>query len=709
MKGIFNRYLKKLLVFLFVVGVGCVMGYSKTETASIEKKVKAVSLKSAKEEKTAIFSDSSFRNIVYTELSIKKNTDIEEVKKKMAHTKVLKISTTPSHPISSLDDLKYFTELETLYIDFYPYQENRIQDYSGIVQAPNLKVVYLENQNIDSLSFIKELPNLKELYLIQCDITDISELKGMVQLEHLSLYGNCISDITPLKGLEHLIELSLNENTGKIKDTKALYSLKSMQDLGLSNCGIHDIEFVRNMPDLRALNINNNDVYDLSPLEGHTKIERLGIRSNQLTDISVVKEMHKLYDLAVDDNDITDISCFTDLYELTSLGISDNDITDISVLSNKNKLFFVNYGRNYAKDITPLFHVPLVLFDESEKRLKKETFDWMKAAETWIEENYKELEAYLVEDISIGDLNEDGIMDVGIVFSDMYLKQNNKNTTKKEKQSKAIRVTEEQWEKYDYGESQKIVILLGKEEGDFQEFKTKFSIDHFYSGGIRQKTYRGLLIANGYLAIQKDWGNRERTVETTFYKYNNSSLKKIQMNLIYDDRGAVGYRVRLIKYPSEDIQSYAYALKEEYNYECVSLDEIDKLTGAPFFDLSEGGYYYFKELRRTNMTSEQALDKVFEELPIIQKKLKISVPQKALQRKKEIDYTTESKENCERLVGVKVPDYYYSIGNNKIILYYNNYKKIEDNWVHEIKINNKKSNEKTIYIRDRDGKIIFYK
>lgn len=667
------------------------------------------------EENRSVFQDDGLRGSVCMALGLDEGISEEELLKEMSEVESLELGHKPEAPIKSLADLKYMPNLKSLDLSFYSETPFLPTDLTGIEEASGLEVINIYEQELKDLSFAGKLPKLKELYLIKCNITDISGLEEATGLERLSLYGNQISDATPLGSLINLVELSLNENGTELNHYDVLSGLTKMQDLGLSECGLLDIAFVNGMPELKGLNVNSNRISDLSPLRGHGDLERLGFRSNLVTDIAVLAELGKLFDLAMDDNRIEDISAIAGLKELTYLGISDNPVTDISVLKKLDKLFTLNLGRDTVKDITPLMNIPLLTFYFSEVQLAEESTMWEELAVDWIQENHSDMEAYVIEDICTGDLNRNGVSDMVFVYSELLPDQEEEGAARTwEEPHVPLRLDgEEAWKNdFYYGERYLIILLSGK-DGSFRQLETDIQPMGALMGGVRGDPYRGMLVADGYLAVQEAWGSRSGATETVYYKYRKGGLEQVQINSVGDDNFAYGYDVCITRFPSGKVDYYAYALDRDYNYVPVCLNGLDQLKGVPRISLYNGSYNYFEEPRETSLNPEEALERVKEELVTVLEELEISLPLLSEPTKVDIGYPSGLKKNLELLKGVSLPDYYYQYGEEKvsdIIIYYNMYGMNEKEAVHEILINYWNSSfehhsVKSVYVSDTDGTV----
>lgn len=677
-----------LLAFLVMSLAGCRRTWPEGEAGSGTQRESGLEetageesgAETSSQEDEALFADAGFGQVVCSYLSIPEDATDEEKKEIMAGVTFLRLSGKVDQPVRSLEDLHYFTSLETLEISYYDWEEEAgIADLSGIGLAKKLKTIYMENQSLEEMSFLEHLTELKELYLPNCGIRDISQLEALPGLERLSLYGNEVADISALGKLTNLVELTLNENKARLEDYSVLAKLTRLEDVGLSQCGIRDIEFVRMMPELKGVNFNYNEIEDLSPLEGNKKLERIGAVYNNISDISVLSGLTRLYDVALDGNHITDLSPLKNLQALNSLGISGNPAVDVSFLEDKEELFWLNISDMPLEDVKPVFHVPLLCFNGRDGLEGDEAHaELTETAEKWLGKHLQEIAYYYLEDVVTGDMDRDGGSDLGIVVSELIpSEENSADNGKDMDRLEPSRIESEELGERDYlyGERRLFLLLSGK-DGSFRPLEHQLEIGSYHSGGMRGDPYRGILIQDGYLLVQEAGGSRSGWTNTRYYRYRDNGLELIQEINVGDDNFAYGYDVSITKYPEKTTSRVVYALSDYYHFRKVSMDGWEKLRGEPQIDLYEGSYNYFEEKRTSVITSQEALSLAEKEFGRFREELSIPVEEGEVLRKMDIGYTQELKNSYELLKGVELPDYFYGIGDGeepRVQLYYDYY------------------------------------
>ena len=125
-------------------------------------------------------------------------------------------------------------------------------------------------------------------------------------------------------------------------------------DLVLSNAGVDDIEFLRDLP-LRELILNGNPVRDLSPLIG-MKLRTLGLDKTNVGDLSPLRGM-PLEDLTVGDTPVRDLEPLRGM-RLQKLGLWKSQVSDLAPLAGMPLEMILLSGLK-LRDLSPLRGMPL--------------------------------------------------------------------------------------------------------------------------------------------------------------------------------------------------------------------------------------------------------------------------------------------------------------------------------------------------------------
>lgn len=440
-------------------------------------------------------------------------------------------------PFCSLESLEYLPHLKNLSIEFKPWDDSGIDDFSPIAKLSELKqlqISYAEGEETD-LSFLGEMHTVTELFLINCQLKDTVFLKEMPQLECLSLFMTPVDDMAVLENLTKLRELSLAGNQGAAH-METVGKLSKLEDLGLQECGISDISFLSSLSKLRGVNLNFNSVTDITPLSGLSRLERLGLAMNEIHDLSPIAGLKNLYDLSLDGNKIRDISPLAGLPHLNQAGLSGNQIEDLSPLEGKEELMHVSVGGNPCKNLKSLLYVPILFI---QPQLPSE--EQLKIVSDQIKKKWPELGEYKCIDYAEGDINGDGRLDAAFVVDGAFGEIEGE---------------------YGYNYPRRLVIILGQADGSFRELLHKVDIWDRDAGGMRGDPYRGIHMEEGCFLLQQAWGSSSGGTQTELYRYQNDSLELSHTTRVYDSIFTEDYDVTICEEESGEEQRFAIIMED---------------------------------------------------------------------------------------------------------------------------------------------------
>ena len=186
---------------------------------------------------------------------------------------------------------------------------------------------------ITDLSDLSHMPNLKVVYIEAEQIIDLSPMKDLNELQQINLANNNISDLSPLTGKDKLWDFNL-----------------------LDNGMLEGIEVVRTWPAIRSLNLDNTGSYDGSPIGEFQRYEYLGIKNN--SDAWKYLQGMNINALAIGADGQKDLDCIRDVSYIGTLYISDSDIRDISALEGREDITLLNMEGCMIDDLSPLFTMP---------------------------------------------------------------------------------------------------------------------------------------------------------------------------------------------------------------------------------------------------------------------------------------------------------------------------------------------------------------
>lgn len=191
--------------------------------------------------------------------------------------------------MTSLEDLKYFRNLEKLQITLQPEI-----DYSTLPQEvlSKLRMVSITQSQLKNIDFLRGATSMFSLNLAFQEVQDLSPLAECKELVYLSGRGNPIEDLSPLAGLPKLKSISFY--SGQIKDLTPLSGLTTLETLELYDNQVEDLTPLSALTNLKELELIDNNIKDVSPLKGLTNLESLRLDGNPIENIDVLSHMENL-------------------------------------------------------------------------------------------------------------------------------------------------------------------------------------------------------------------------------------------------------------------------------------------------------------------------------------------------------------------------------------------------------------------------------
>lgn len=165
------------------------------------------------------------------------------------------------------DSFDAFDDLKELHLGY-----NKIKDLSALKNLSTLKMLYLQNNLIDS-SELAKLSNLQRLEMLDCSsetgsdpIISLQPFSTMTNLKKLILTYNQIADLTGVENLTNLIELGLSSNYVTDENIVYLGNTKhpAIQILWFNWNLLTDITPLSALPALKQVNVMCNDIVDQS-------------------------------------------------------------------------------------------------------------------------------------------------------------------------------------------------------------------------------------------------------------------------------------------------------------------------------------------------------------------------------------------------------------------------------------------------------------
>lgn len=221
-------------------------------------------------------------------------------------------------------DLKNVSELRVIGNVWMPAQSKyyfQLQDCPDYQGSPD----YKEKGDIEDLSLLAQMPNLKSVYLCNQNI----------------------QDITPLKDLE-LVVLALSGNN--IKDFSVISEMPSLRSLYIGKNPVDNLDFLEGNNFLELFNMGSNKVVSFKPLES-TAIEELWIMGCEVPDdsytsLAAMEKLTRLYTYSLSEGQLNALKGSKELAELYLWG--ESGAANLESLSGVDKLRVLVLGNQFV-------------------------------------------------------------------------------------------------------------------------------------------------------------------------------------------------------------------------------------------------------------------------------------------------------------------------------------------------------------------------
>ena len=297
----------------------------------------------------------------------------------------------------------------------------RVKSLEGLQCAENLEKLSMVNQAFGDISPLANLTKLKYLDLRNVaknghGIKDLSPLAKLTNLEYLNLFK---AEPINVNELENLVKLkSLNLGAAKINSVSFASKMINLEYLNLEHNEFADVAALEDLVNLKTLLLDStvktwitdtskSRIKDISKLNRLTKLEELGVSNNDIDNIDVVKNFKKLNKFHATNNNITNFESLLSLRGLQEVWVQENKNNIVKSPENYlkakelfNKLNKGIYGKEDVATIDSLLNA-----DSNVKKFFSEVT--VKTLEKYKEELQAKdnVENTLFEDIRLNQIN----------------------------------------------------------------------------------------------------------------------------------------------------------------------------------------------------------------------------------------------------------------------------------------------------------------
>lgn len=253
--------------------------------------------------------------------------------------------------ISDFSFLSETTALQTLKVVNCGLNNNI--DLTGHIELYNVDLS--RNPTFTDLSVLP-LSNVSNLCFSETGVADVSALSEAVQLAAVQANGCPVTSIDALAGLTTLEELYFNDC--QIAQISQPFMSLSLQEVGLRNNGLDNLEQMANLTVLTSADLAGNDLTRVDWLsKSAATLTRLDLQGNRLAfdDLHFLPAMTALKELYLQDmvtlRNLDDIAPLTNLEVLV---IRDTYLETLEGIGALTKLRKLDLHNNHISDLTPL-------------------------------------------------------------------------------------------------------------------------------------------------------------------------------------------------------------------------------------------------------------------------------------------------------------------------------------------------------------------
>ena len=188
-------------------------------------------------------------------------------------------------------------------------------------------------------------------------ITSLQDLLLMPNLRVLRLYRQPIDTVNVLAALVRLEELYLDESPN-VRSISAIAKLEKLRTLDLSDTAVDDLSALSGCPRLRQINLERIPCKHLEVLSRYPYLEYLNV--NEASPQAVTDAVRgKMIDyLWLDYSGLTDITPFVAAEGVQQLHAKHNAIASLAGIEALTTLEYVDVAYNPLADLTPLLALP---------------------------------------------------------------------------------------------------------------------------------------------------------------------------------------------------------------------------------------------------------------------------------------------------------------------------------------------------------------
>lgn len=198
----------------------------------------------------------------------------------------LKSVAAASNNVTDISVLRHLPQLESLNLE-----QNNISDISALKDLHNLTAVSLEQNQLQDVSALANKPKLTTLFLSGNPSLNVDTLKTE-SVHELYLNGNNIQSLSFLQNNQTLVNLQMDNN--QLTSLAGLEVLPHIDTFSANQNKISSLVISGTQGTLQTLKLSENNLQNLEGINAFTNLQNLEVPSNQLRTLAIKEKNHSL-------------------------------------------------------------------------------------------------------------------------------------------------------------------------------------------------------------------------------------------------------------------------------------------------------------------------------------------------------------------------------------------------------------------------------
>lgn len=226
------------------------------------------------------------------------------------------------------------------------FDEDELESFEGIAAIEKLSTVALGGSKIKGFGGVKNAKALTSITADDTEIKSVAALKDCATLKLLHITNSKLDNPSDIGKIKTLTELNIEKlNEGKV-DTSFIDDLSALEVVSVSGISMSSLSVLKNKPNLKLVYAADCGLTNINGIRDAVNLETLDISNNNISLTTALSKLSKLKYLDISDNNIRNLNDIKDIITLMYLDVSGNK--DITKLNNLDSMWLLE--ELYAND-----------------------------------------------------------------------------------------------------------------------------------------------------------------------------------------------------------------------------------------------------------------------------------------------------------------------------------------------------------------------